>query len=88
MITPLRIGLAVAILYVAAATYVVIDERGHPGFLSNMGTFLITAPISMPLSYFGFEPDVRNLAIVVALVLGNAGLLGWLASSLARLFMR
>ena len=88
MITPRRIGLAVAILYVAFATYVVMDERRHPGFLSNMGTFLITAPISMPLSYIGLEPDVRNLAIVVALILANAALLFWLASGLARIFMR
>jgi hypothetical protein len=88
MITARYLGLAAAILYAACAAYVVIDERSHPGFLSNMGTFLITAPISMPLSYFGFEPDVRNLAIVVAMVLGNAALLFQVVSGLASLFMR
>ena len=88
MTTPQRIGLGVALTYLAIAIYIVIDERRHPGFLSNMGTFLITAPVSFPLSMIGQEPDVKNLGIVAFPLAANAALLYRLASWLAALFGR
>ncbi len=87
MITPNRVGLAVAVLYLIFAVYVVIDDRSHPAFLSNMATFLVTAPISFPLSWAGFEPDLRKLGMVGLLVAGNAALVYRLAWGLARIFM-
>ena len=84
MITPRRIGLAMALVYLAAAVYVVNDDRKHAGFLSNMGTFLLTAPVSFPLSWLGHEPDVRSLSIVVALVAANMALIYFAVAGLAR----
>ena len=85
--TPQRIGLAVAALYVAGAGYVVIDERRHPGFLSNMGTYLVTAPISLPLEIIGMKPDVGNPVVAGLLVLGNVAQLFYFVSWLARIFI-
>ena len=76
-----------AALYVAGAAYVVIDERRHPGFLSNMGTYLITAPITLPLELAGLKPAVGNPLVAALLVLGNAGLTFLLVSWLAGVFM-
>lgn len=85
---PPRIGLAVALIYLAIALYIVIDDRRHPGFLVNMGTFLATAPISFPLSLVGLQPDYGNLFIVALLLLANAVLFYRVAKWLAGVFMK
>lgn len=87
VITPNRLGALTAVVYLAGAILVVLNDRMHPGFIRNIGTFLITAPVSVPLSALGLEPDLRSLAIVGALVMANAGLFYLAARALARLFL-
>jgi hypothetical protein len=88
MITPNRVGLAVAILYLAGALYVIAGERKQPGFLPTFGTALVTAPVGLPLEWMGFRPNLRSNAVVAALLLANAGLLFLIAAGLVRLITR
>ena len=83
-----RIGAAAAILYLAAAIYVVWDDRRHPGFLINFGTTLITAPIGYPLEFLGCKPDLRSNLTVTALLLANAALVFGAARFIAALYAR
>jgi hypothetical protein len=76
-----------AVLYLLLAIYVVIDDKHNPGFLSNMATFLVTAPLSFPLSLIGLQPDFDNLVIVAVLLAGNAALFYYVANWLARVFL-
>ena len=87
MNTPQRTGLIAAAIYLAIAVYVVADERTAPvGFLPNLKTFLATAPFSIPLSWAGFEPDLRSLGIVIGLVAATTALVYRVAWGLTRLF--
>jgi ABC-type spermidine/putrescine transport system permease subunit I len=87
MITPQRVGLALALPYVAAAGLVLYVERGHQGgFVPNMGTFLMTAPLSMPLSYLGMEPNLRSVWVALGLVAGTALVVYQVAFWLTRMF--
>jgi len=86
--TTQRIGMGVALLYTEFALYVVIDERRNPGgFLTNMASFLVTAPLSFPLSMIGLQPDLGNVGIAGVLVAGNALLIYRVAAWLSRVFM-
>ena len=87
MITPQRVGLAVALIYLVVAGTVLYSERGHQGgFVPNMGTFLATAPLSMPLSFLGMEPNLRSVWVGMALVAGTTTVIYLMAFGLTRMF--
>jgi hypothetical protein len=88
MITPNRIGVAVAILYLAGALYVIADERKRSSFLPTLGTGLVTAPITLPLEWLGFRPDLRNMGVVGGLLLANAGLMYGIGYGVGRILVR
>lgn len=87
MSTPQRAGLIAAAIYLAIAIYAVVDDRNAPvGFLPNLKIFLATAPFSIPLSWAGFEPDLRSLGIVCLLVTATTALVYRVTWGLTRLF--
>jgi hypothetical protein len=88
MITPNRVGLAVAILYLVAALYVIVDERKHPGFLPTFGTGLVTAPVGLPLEWLGFRPNLRSNGVVAALLVSCSILLYGIGAGVTRLLLR
>jgi hypothetical protein len=87
MITPQRLGLALAVLYLAGALYVVMDERRRTSFLPTMGTALVTAPISLPLEWLGIRANLRNLGVVAALLVANAAVMYGIGAGVGRLFI-
>ena len=52
-----------------------------------MASFLVTAPLSFPLSMIGLQPDLGNVGIAGVLVAGNALLIYRVAAWLSRVFM-
>ena len=88
MITPNRIGLAVAILYVAGALYVIADERKRSSFLPTLGTGLVTAPITLPLEWLGFKPNLRSVGVVAGLLIANGAVMFGIGYGVARIFLR
>lgn len=83
--TAKRIGIAAAILYLAVALWVVRGDRHRGGMLATMGTALVTAPAGLILEWMRIKPDLRNDAVLAALLLANAALVFLGATGLAKL---
>lgn len=71
-----RPGLWDAGIYVAGALCVIIldSQSGSGGWISlrNIGAFLVTFPVSAPLSMMGMEPNLGNPVICGLMVLLTA----------------
>ena len=75
-----KIGLSVAGVYVVAAVGFVVWDNvySQPGGwirLKNIAAFLVTFPVSAPLSMMGMEPELGNPVVCGSLILLTAGLL-------------
>ncbi len=83
-----RIGLWAAGIYLAGAIWVVVvdaRESATGGWISlkNMGAFLVTLPVSGPLSMMGMEPALGNPVICGLVILLTAGLIYWVCRLVA-----
>jgi len=81
-----RVGLwAAGVYFVLAVSVIVWDARESAtgGWISlkNMGAFLVTLPVSGPLSMMGLEPNLGNPVICGLMVLLTA----WLIYGVCRL---
>lgn len=81
-------GLAVALLYVAAAIWIVRDERVRTGggwiSLNGMASFLATLPVSAPCEWLGCKLDHRrNLDMAFAIGACAALVYGLVAGAVA-----
>jgi hypothetical protein len=75
-----RVGVWAAGIYMVVAIWVVVvdaRESATGGWISlkNMGAFLVTLPVSGPLSMMGLEPNLGNPVICGLMVLLTAGLI-------------
>jgi hypothetical protein len=90
-----KVGVVLALVYLAFAIWVVITERSSSGgggwiSLPGMGTWIVTAPVSAPFEMMGMRPDFRKnidmaltLAACAALVYFVGAGLEWVVRLLA-----
>lgn len=90
-----RAGLWVAGIYVLLAGSVAVWEAGQApasGWITlpslrNIGTFVMTLPVSAPLTLIGLEPPLGNPVVSGLVVLATAGVVyrvaAWVAGRFA-----
>lgn len=82
-----KVGLVLAVIYVALAAWVVFTERTSPSgggwiSLNGMASYLITIPVSMPMEMLGARPDYQKTFDMAAAILVCALLVYFIGAGL------
>jgi heme/copper-type cytochrome/quinol oxidase subunit 4 len=69
-----KVGLVLAVIYIALAIWVVFTERTSSGgggwiSLNGMASYIITMPVSMPMEMLGARPDYQKTFDMAAAIL-------------------
>lgn len=87
-----KTGLVCAVLYVAAAAYLIYDDRNAQGGgwinLHGMLSGIATLPAAAVCELLGLRPDYKSNLHMGVLVAICAGLVYWLVSGAQKLFTK
>jgi len=82
-----KFGLALALIYIAIAIWVVFTERTSSGgggwiSLNGMASYIITMPVSLPMEMLGAKPDYQKTFDMAAAILICATLVYFVGAGL------
>ena len=86
-VTISKVGLVLALVYIAFAAWVVFSERTSPpggGWisLSGMASYIVTIPVSLPMEILGAKPDYQKTLDIGAAILACAVLVYFVGAGL------